>query len=78
MPSLPTPPPNPTPQQAAAAIAAVATALVEAPLELFRHNAQAGTCAAGGNFMREMWRVGRRRARGAFVVLYALLRHCRF
>ncbi|GBF88166.1 mitochondrial carrier protein [Raphidocelis subcapitata] len=42
---------------AAAAMAAVATALVEAPLELFRHNAQAGTCAAGGNFMREMWRV---------------------
>jgi hypothetical protein len=54
----PSAPPAPPPQ-AAAVIAAVATALVEAPLEMFRHNAQAGTCAAGGNFLGAMWRVMR-------------------
>jgi hypothetical protein len=43
--------------QAAAVLAAVATAVVEAPLELFRHNAQAGTGAMGGDFFGAMWRV---------------------
>ncbi|KIY98003.1 hypothetical protein MNEG_9958 [Monoraphidium neglectum] len=42
---------------AAAVLAAVATAVVEAPLELFRHNAQAGTGAMGGDFFGAMWRV---------------------
>lgn len=36
----------------AASIGALATALVESPVELFRHQAQAGT--VGGNFMQEM------------------------
>ncbi|KAI8462430.1 MAG: mitochondrial carrier domain-containing protein [Monoraphidium minutum] len=44
---------------AAAVLAAVATAMVEAPLELFRHNAQAGTGAMGGDFLGAMWRVAR-------------------
>ena len=36
----------------AASIGAIATALVESPVELFRHQAQAGT--VGGNFVQEM------------------------
>lgn len=36
----------------AASIGALATALVESPVELFRHQAQAGT--VGGNFVQEM------------------------
>jgi hypothetical protein len=39
----------------AAVITAAITALVESPLELFRHNSQAGQIQ--GNFLREMWRV---------------------
>lgn len=42
----------------AAVITAAITALVESPLELFRHNSQAGHIQ--GNFIREMWRVSRR------------------
>lgn len=42
---------------AAAVITAAITALVESPLELFRHNSQAGQIQ--GNFLREMWRVSR-------------------
>lgn len=38
----------------AAVITAAITALVESPLELFRHNSQAGQIQ--GNFLREMWR----------------------
>jgi hypothetical protein len=41
-----------------AAITAAVTALVEAPLELFRHNSQAGQLQ--GNFVRAMWRTLRR------------------
>lgn len=40
-------------------LAAIATAVVEAPLELFRHNAQAGTGALGGNFFGAMLAVVR-------------------
>jgi hypothetical protein len=40
---------------AAAVITAAITALVESPLELFRHNSQAGHIQ--GNFIREMCRV---------------------
>lgn len=36
----------------AASIGALATALVESPVELFRHQAQAGN--VGGNFVQEM------------------------
>lgn len=36
----------------AASIGALATALVESPVEMFRHQAQAGT--VGGNFVQEM------------------------
>jgi hypothetical protein len=39
----------------AAVITAALTALVESPLELFRHNSQAGQIQ--GNFLAEMWRV---------------------
>jgi hypothetical protein len=41
----------------AAVLTAAATAVVEAPLELFRHNSQAGQFQ--GNFVREMWKVSR-------------------
>jgi hypothetical protein len=39
----------------AAVITAALTALVESPLELFRHNSQAGQIQ--GNFLTEMWKV---------------------
>lgn len=45
----------------AAVITAAITALVESPLELFRHNSQAGQIQ--GNFLREMWRVSEGRVR---------------
>lgn len=40
-----------------AILTAAITALVESPLELFRHNSQAGQCQP--NFVAEMWRVRR-------------------
>lgn len=40
---------------AAAVITAALTAVFEAPLELFRHNSQAGQIQ--GNFVKEMWKV---------------------
>lgn len=40
-----------------AVITAALTALVESPLELFRHNSQAGHIQ--GNFLTEMWKVSR-------------------
>lgn len=45
----------------AASIGALATALVESPVELFRHQAQAGT--VGGNFMQEMAKTVRTQVR---------------
>ncbi|GIL53451.1 hypothetical protein Vafri_9052 [Volvox africanus] len=57
---------------AAAAVAAVATALVESPVELFRHNAQAGLVAP--NFMREM--VSTVRKEGVGGLYWGFLPHC--
>lgn len=57
---------------AAAAVAAVATALVESPVELFRHNAQAGLVAP--NFMREM--VATVRKEGVGGLYWGFLPHC--
>ncbi|EFJ47173.1 hypothetical protein VOLCADRAFT_105233 [Volvox carteri f. nagariensis] len=57
---------------AAAAVAAVATALVESPVELFRHNAQAGLVAP--NFMREMVSTVRREGVGG--LYWGFLPHC--
>ncbi|GLI67172.1 hypothetical protein VaNZ11_011385 [Volvox africanus] len=56
----------------AAAVAAVATALVESPVELFRHNAQAGLVAP--NFMREM--VSTVRKEGVGGLYWGFLPHC--
>lgn len=56
----------------AAALAAIITAVVEAPVELFRHNAQAGIVKA--NFMKEMVRVTKRSGlRGLY---WGFLPHC--
>ncbi|GLC69728.1 hypothetical protein PLESTF_000873400 [Pleodorina starrii] len=57
---------------AAAAVAAVATALVESPVELFRHNAQAGLVQP--NFMREM--VATVRKEGVGGLYWGFLPHC--
>lgn len=56
----------------AAALAAIITAVVEAPVELFRHNAQAGLVKA--NFLKEMVKVTRRSGfRGLY---WGFLPHC--
>ncbi|KAG2434716.1 hypothetical protein HXX76_007606 [Chlamydomonas incerta] len=57
---------------AAAAFAAVATALVESPVELFRHNAQAGLVQS--NFMAEM--VATVRREGPVGLYWGFLPHC--
>ncbi|KAG2442226.1 hypothetical protein HYH02_009710 [Chlamydomonas schloesseri] len=57
---------------AAAAFAAVATALVESPVELFRHNAQAGLVQS--NFMAEMVATVRREGPGG--LYWGFLPHC--
>ncbi|KXZ54726.1 hypothetical protein GPECTOR_4g794 [Gonium pectorale] len=57
---------------AAAALAAVATAIVESPVELFRHNAQAGLVQS--NFMREMASTVRREGFGG--LYWGFLPHC--
>eukprot|EP00878_Enallax_costatus_P023417 GHUV01024908.1.p1 GENE.GHUV01024908.1~~GHUV01024908.1.p1 ORF type:complete len:329 (+),score=115.82 GHUV01024908.1:267-1253(+) len=48
---------------ASAVITAALTAVFEAPLELFRHNSQAGQIQ--GNFVKEMWKVSRLTAQTA-------------
>ncbi len=57
---------------AAAFFAAVATALVESPVELFRHNAQAGLVQP--NFLREMVSTVRREGVGG--LYWGFLPHC--
>lgn len=57
----------------AAAFAATATALVEAPVELFRHNAQAGLLGSS-NFLAEMARTARRE--GLPGLYWGFLPHC--
>jgi hypothetical protein len=54
---------SPSSNLLAATIGALATALVESPCELFRHQAQAGL--VGGNFMVEMGRAVQRGGPGA-------------
>ncbi|KAG2491952.1 hypothetical protein HYH03_009684 [Edaphochlamys debaryana] len=56
----------------AAAFAALATALVESPVELFRHNAQAGLVQS--NFLREMVTTVRREGFGG--LYWGFLPHC--
>lgn len=56
----------------AAVITAALTALVESPLELFRHNSQAGQIQ--GNFLAEMWRVLRKS--GPRSLYYGLIPYC--
>ncbi|GFR50429.1 hypothetical protein Agub_g12649 [Astrephomene gubernaculifera] len=57
---------------AAAAFAAAATALVESPVELFRHNAQAGLVSP--NFLREMAATVRKEGVGG--LYWGFLPHC--